>query len=79
MVDHQSNPSLACRLFQICSEKKDRDLRFQELHDLLLESNYPVRIINTAIRKAQSVTREMALKHVARPVKNTRPRYAINI
>ena len=62
--------SLALRIVRICSKPEARDLRLEELKQLLLDRNYKLKIINAAISKAKNVSRSEALKRVVRPPTN---------
>ena len=65
--------SLALRIVRICSLPKDREKRFQELKEMLIDRDYKPRLITAAIDKARSVPREEAIKKVVRPVSSDRP------
>ena len=70
--------SLAMRIVRICTDSEQRDQRLCELRDLLLERNYSVGIINSAIEKARAIPRNVALKHVARTTSDTRPNFVVS-
>ena len=58
--------SLALRIIRICSKVEDRDLRLNELKQLLLDRDYKVKVIDAAIEKAKNIPRKEALKRVTR-------------
>ena len=68
--------SLAPRIVRICTNSETRDIRLQELKDLLLARNYKAGVINDAILKATNIPREEALKKV-RKKENERPVFVI--
>ena len=49
--------SLGLRIVRICTNPKTRDLRLNELKQLLLEREYPNRLIDSALDKARKVPR----------------------
>ena len=64
--------------FRIQNWTKIRDLRLEELKQLLLERNYKLNIINCAINKAKLITRKKALEKVERQTTTTRrPVFAV--
>ena len=50
--------SLSTRIVRVCSEIPERDERFRELKDMLLEREYNPRIINAAINKTKAIPRD---------------------
>ena len=62
--------SLALRIVRICSKPEDRDKRLDELKQLLLNRDYKLNIINSAISKAKNIPRSEALKRVVKPPTN---------
>jgi hypothetical protein len=58
--------SLAIRIVRICSEESARELRFSELREMLLDRNYPIGIVNSAINKARAIPRAIAIRKVVR-------------
>ena len=54
--------SICLRNIIICLDAECRDRRQSEMKELLLASNYPEQIINSAIIRAKSITREAALE-----------------
>ena len=55
------------RIVRICSEAETRDQRLIELKEMLLEREYPVGLVNSAINRARAVPRVKALQYVAKP------------
>ena len=58
--------SLAYRIVRICSEPDTRDQRLDELRQLLLDRNYKINIINSAINRAKLIPRMKAIEEKAR-------------
>ena len=58
--------SLELRIVRSCTFKEDRDKRLLELKTLLLDRDYPERLIDSAINRARAVAREKALRTVIR-------------
>ena len=58
--------SLALRIVRICTTPESREKRFEELKGMLLERDYPIKIINMAIERARKIPRKEALKKVER-------------
>ena len=56
--------SLALRIVRICSEPEDREVKFEELKQMLISRHYNRNIVNAAIAKAKTVPREIALEKV---------------
>ena len=71
--------SLGLRIVRICSSTEDRDKRLNELKNLLLDRDYPERLVTSAIDKARSVSREKAMRIVIRRKKKAqnRPVFAL--
>ena len=69
--------SLALRIIRICTETETRDLRLEELRNLLLDREYSPGIIDSAISRAKAIPRAEALKHVSRTQTNTRPVFVV--
>ena len=65
--------SLSLRIRRICMEEETREMRFNELRDMLLQREYTSGVINTAIAKARAIPRQVALRQVLRQAINTRP------
>ena len=51
-------------------EEHNRDLRFQELKDMLIEREYPPGVVDAAIAKARATPRSVALGRVSRQPTN---------
>ena len=58
--------SLAYRLVRICTERHTLLKRLSELKDLLISRNYNSKLIDSAIERALSVSREESLKRVVK-------------
>ena len=58
--------SLSLRIVRICNDPTDREIRFIELKNQLLERHYPKNIIDSAIDRARSIPRAKALRKVKR-------------
>ena len=56
--------SVALRITRICTEEDTRDQRHNELKSLLMDRNYPEGLINSAICKAKSIPRAVAIRKV---------------
>ena len=69
--------SLALRIVRNCSEPEARDMRLEELKEMLLARNYKLNIINECIRKARAVPRNEALKDVNKEIGNPRPVFVV--
>ena len=66
--------SLAYRIIRICSEPTTRDLRLEELKDLLLARDYKPGIVTAAINRAKNISRIDALRKVVKnEIENVRP------
>ena len=66
--------SLAYRIIRICSEPTTRDLRLEELKDLLLARDYKPGIVTAAINRAKNISRIDALRKVVKnETENVRP------
>ena len=63
--------SLALRITRICSKPHTRDIRFQELKNMLLERNYSSGMIDASIRRARAISREKAQGGQAKPTQET--------
>ena len=61
--------SLSLRIIRICTSPINRDIRLDELKNMLLERSYPERLINSAIDRARKIPRKKALKRTVK-VKN---------
>ena len=69
--------SLALRIVRICSKERQRDLRFEELKNLLLARGYSDRIIESALNRARLIPRKTALLRVFRNNSNKRSVFAV--
>ena len=69
--------SLSLRIVRICTQIENRDKRLEELRQLLLERNYPEKIINMGIEKAKKVPRKIALMKVRKKTAEARPVFAL--
>ena len=69
--------SLCLRINRICSEPEDRELRFNELKQLLLDRGYTLGVINSAIDRARSIPRKDILKKVVRQNSERRPIFKV--
>ena len=59
--------SLALRIIRTCISPYKRDIRFEELKLLLLDRNYPERLIDSAIERARKIPRKRALRKTIKP------------
>jgi hypothetical protein len=62
--------SLALRIVRICSCKETRDLRLEELKNLLLSRGYSPGVVNGAIEEARKIPRQEALKQVEKKIQS---------
>ena len=69
--------SLALRIVRICSRISDRDKRFLELKNLLLDREYPIRVIDNALEKAKKIPRSFALQKVNNRKQTDRSIFAV--
>ena len=69
--------SLAMRINRVCSEPEQRDSRFQEMKEMLLNRDYLPGVIDGAITKARAIPRDQALKCILRQDTNHRPIFAL--
>ena len=65
------------RIVRICTLEENRELRFSELKQLLLDRDYKPRVIDAAISKARKMPRSEALKKVNKERKSNRPVFVI--
>ena len=70
--------SLALRIVRICSDENDRNIRLDELNQLLLSRNYKPGIIHTAIERAKSIPRAEALSRVEKSAVTRRPVFVLH-
>ena len=54
--------SLGLRIVRTCTNIEDRDKRIFELKEMLLSRDYPERLIDSALNRATSIPRKLALK-----------------
>ena len=66
--------SLAIRITRICTEIETREKRYAELKYMLLARDYREGMIDTAISRARSIPRSVAIKKVARDSDSTNRR-----
>ena len=69
--------SLGLRIVRICSKTEDKDNRFSQLKDLLLERGYKQRMIDSALDKARKIPRSFALQRSKIAIKQDRPIFAV--
>ena len=69
--------SLATRIIRICSNKEKREIEFSKLKELLLEREYKLENINSAIEKAKAIPRANLLKPKIQKEKSRRPVFAV--
>ena len=69
--------SLALRINRICTKPADREKRFSELKNLLLERQYRPGMIDSAINRARAVSRADALKQVDKSLSEQRPVFVV--
>ena len=60
------------RITRICSKENTRDMRYEELKNMLIERKYPSGVIDHAINKAKAIPRTQALRPVVRNQTNNR-------
>ena len=64
--------SCALRVVRICSREADRDKRFEELKQLLVQRDYKPKQVDSAIARARQIPRTEAIKEMTKE-RNTRP------
>ena len=70
--------SLALRIVKICSNKETRDMRLQELKEMLICRDYRLQSIEGAINRAKNVSRDQSLKKkVVNYLPSRRPVFAV--
>ena len=67
--------SLALRLNRICTDISQRDIRHQELKEMILEREYPEGLVISAITRAKTISRSQALKPVVAHKQSRRPAF----
>ena len=70
--------SLGMRINRVCSETENRDLRLQEMKEMLLERDYTPGIIDAAISRTKAISRDQALKLVLRQPTQQRPTFVVS-
>ena len=70
--------SLFLRITRICSTEKLKEKRFQELREMLLERKYPKGVIEAAMIRAQGISRQEALRPMAKPTTLQRPLWVVS-
>ena len=72
--------SLATRITRICTEPDTREMRFNELKEMLLDRDYKEGMIDAAISRARSIPRAEAIKKVIRDntQSNKRPVFVVS-
>jgi hypothetical protein len=55
------------RINRICSEIGTRDIRLEELKEMLLDREYTPKVIDSAIARAKAISRQQALRRVPGP------------
>ena len=63
--------SLSLRIIRTCTSTIKRDNRLEELKLMLLERNYPERLINSAVDRARKVPRKIALRKTVKEKLNS--------
>jgi hypothetical protein len=69
--------SLGLRIVRICSEPINREIRLEELKVSLMKRDHKEENIDTSLRRAKRVPRELALRRVAKPNQSQRPVFAL--
>lgn len=69
---------MALRIVRICSDTKSRDIRLEELKQLLLSRHYKRGIIQAAIEKAKLIPRTEAINRVEKSVASQRPVFVLH-
>ena len=54
---------LALRIKRTCTEEDEREQRFEELRELLIERKYRKSLIDASIRRVKAISRAQALKY----------------
>ena len=70
--------SLAMRINRICTFSETRELRYQELKDLLLTRGYRGGMVDAAIAKSRAIPRSEALKFVVKQQSTKRPVFVVS-
>ena len=69
--------SLATRIIRICSSPDKREVELEKLRMLLLERNYKIENINSAIEKAKEIPRDQLLKKKTKTKTENRPVFSV--
>ena len=69
--------SLSLRIVRICTDPTNREKRFQELKQRLIERGYSEKVIDSAISKARKVPRKIALRKALKPSQSEGPIFAV--
>ena len=69
--------SLCLRIVRICSTEEDREKQFFNLKELMKSRGYSDRIISSAIERARSIPRHIALRKVIKSQESKRPLIAM--
>ena len=69
--------SLAMRIVRVCSEPETRDLRLQEMQEMLLDRSYGPGMVKAAISRARAIPRAVALRYVAKTKQTRRPIFVV--
>ena len=80
ILKHRKYPPFTSKkITRICSKINTREKRYYGLKDMLLERNYPEGIITSAISRANSIPRSVAIMKVARnPTSSMRPVFVVS-
>ena len=70
--------SLGMHINSVCSETENRDLRLQEMKEMLLERDYTPGLIDAAISRTKAISRDQALKLVLRQPTQQRPTFVVS-
>ena len=65
--------SLCLRIVRICSKTEYRDKQLLKLKELMLSRGYSDRMIDSAIERARTIPRHVALRKVFKKDKDKRP------
>ena len=69
--------SLALRINRICSDPSDTEKAYNELKGMLIQRQYPEKIINEAIARSRAIPRGVALKSVTRQSTTNRTTFVV--
>ena len=70
--------SLFLRITRICSENTSKEKRYQELEQMLIDRDYPSNIIENAMKRARTISREVALRPTATTTTTRRPVWVVS-